>query len=44
MPGMSGVELLKNVKSISETEVILMTACGTIEIAVEAMREGAYSS
>jgi two-component system response regulator HydG len=43
MPNMSGVELLKNTKSLSpDTEVILMTAYGTIEIAVEAMREGAY--
>ena len=43
MPNMSGVDLLKNTKAISpETEVILMTAYGTIEIAVEAMREGAY--
>ncbi|MEE2755820.1 MAG: sigma-54 dependent transcriptional regulator [Myxococcota bacterium] len=43
MPNMSGVELLKNTKAISpDTEVVLMTAYGTIERAVEAMREGAY--
>ena len=43
MPNMSGVDLLKNTKAISpETEIVLMTAYGTIEIAVEAMREGAY--
>ncbi|MCA9539284.1 MAG: sigma-54-dependent Fis family transcriptional regulator, partial [Myxococcales bacterium] len=43
MPQMSGVDLLKNVKAIApDTEVILMTAYGTIERAVEAMREGAY--
>ena len=43
MPGMSGVELLKNIKAIApDTEVIMMTAYGTIERAVEAMREGAY--
>jgi two-component system response regulator HydG len=43
MPGMSGVDLLKNVKAIApDTEVIVMTAYGTIERAVEAMREGAY--
>ena len=43
MPGMSGVDLLKNIKSIApETEVIIMTAYGTIERTVEAMREGAY--
>jgi DNA-binding NtrC family response regulator len=38
-----GVELLKNIKkSFPEIEVILLTGYGTIEIAVEAMREGAY--
>ena len=43
MPGMSGVDLLKSVKAISpESEVILMTAYGTVETAVEAMKEGAY--
>ena len=43
MPNMSGVELLKNAKGISpDIEVVLMTAYGTIERAVEAMREGAY--
>ena len=43
MPHMSGVDLLKNTKGIApDTEVIMMTAYGTIERAVEAMREGAY--
>jgi two-component system response regulator HydG len=43
MPQMSGVDLLKNVKALSpDTELIMMTAYGTIERAVEAMREGAY--
>jgi two-component system response regulator HydG len=43
MPKMSGVDLLKNLKAIApDTEVIMMTAYGTIERAVEAMREGAY--
>ena len=43
MPKMSGVDLLKNRSGIApDTEVILMTAYGTIETAVEAMREGAY--
>jgi two-component system response regulator HydG len=43
MPGMSGVDLLKAVRQLSaETEVIVMTAFGTVENAVEAMREGAY--
>lgn len=43
MPGMDGIDLLKNVKDIApDTEVIMMTAYATIERAVEAMREGAY--
>jgi two-component system, NtrC family, response regulator PilR len=43
MPGMSGLELLKSVKEIDITiPVILMTAYGTIESAVQAMRDGAY--
>jgi two-component system response regulator HydG len=43
MPGMSGLDLLKASRSISpETETILMTAYGTVENAVEAMRQGAY--
>ncbi len=43
MPGMDGLELLKAVRTVTPTtEVILMTAYGTVEIAVEAMREGAY--
>jgi two-component system response regulator HydG len=43
MPRMSGTELLRGVKSVvPEAEVILMTAYGTVENAVEAMREGAY--
>ncbi|MBN2498373.1 MAG: sigma-54-dependent Fis family transcriptional regulator [Deltaproteobacteria bacterium] len=43
MPGMDGSELLKACRSISpETEVVVMTAYGTIEAAVEAMKEGAY--
>src|SRR5512135_652484 len=43
MPGISGVDLLKAVKQVSpETETVVMTAYGTVEAAVEAMREGAY--
>ncbi|HTP50082.1 MAG TPA: sigma-54 dependent transcriptional regulator [Anaeromyxobacteraceae bacterium] len=43
MPGMGGEELLRTVKAISpETEVVLMTAYGTVEGAVTAMKEGAY--
>jgi two-component system response regulator HydG len=43
MPGISGVDLLKAVKQLSaDTETVVMTAYGTVEAAVEAMREGAY--
>jgi DNA-binding NtrC family response regulator len=43
MPGTSGIELLKAIKQISpDTEVVVMTAYGTVETAVQAMREGAY--
>ncbi len=43
MPGMSGSELLKACRTVSpETEVVMMTAYGTIETAVEAMKDGAY--
>jgi two-component system, NtrC family, response regulator HydG len=43
MPGMSGMDLLRASRSVSpETETILMTAYGTVENAVEAMKQGAY--
>jgi two-component system response regulator HydG len=43
MPGTSGLELLRAMKQVSpDTEVVLMTAYGTVETAVQAMREGAY--
>ena len=43
MPNVTGVDLLKAARQVSpETEVVLMTAYGTVETAVEAMREGAY--
>ncbi len=43
MPGTSGTELLKAVKEVSpDTEVVLVTAYGTVENAVQAMRQGAY--
>ena len=43
MPGMTGADLLKAAKAISpETEVVVMTAHGTVENAVEAMKQGAY--
>ena len=43
MPGVSGIELLRAIKKLSvDTEVVMMTAYGTVETAVQAMREGAY--
>ena len=43
MPGMSGEDLLRAARTVSpETEVILVTAYGTVEAAVSAMKEGAY--
>ncbi len=43
MPDMDGMELLREIKRINhQTPVILMTAYGTISMAVEALREGAY--
>lgn len=44
MPAMDGSELLGQIKSLyPATEVIMMTAYGTIEKAVETMKQGAYS-
>ena len=44
MPGMNGEELLEKVKTITpEIPFILLTAFGTIELAVDAMRKGAYT-
>ena len=43
MPGMDGHELLEALKTISpDSEVVLMTAYGTVENAVAAMKRGAY--
>jgi len=43
MPGLSGYDVLKRVKELSpETLVIVITAFGTVEKAVEAMKLGAY--
>ena len=43
MPEMDGLDLLKAVQTLfPDVEVILMTAFGTVEKAVEAMRLGAY--
>jgi two-component system NtrC family response regulator len=44
MPAMDGIELLKNLKALDpDLPVIMMTAHGTIDKAVEAMQKGAYS-
>jgi DNA-binding NtrC family response regulator len=43
MPGMTGIELLKELRQRApDATVVIMTAFGTIEGAVEAMRAGAY--
>lgn len=42
MPGMDGMQVLKEVKKINpEIDVVIITAFGTIETAVEAMKAGA---
>ncbi len=42
MPRMDGMEVLRRVKSLQpETTVVIITAHGTVESAVEAMRQGA---
>ena len=44
MPSMDGIELLERIKEKdSELPVIMMTAHGTVEKAVEAMQKGAYN-
>lgn len=43
MPGRTGFELIADIRAMRpETTVVMMTAFGTIEGAVAAMREGAY--
>ncbi|MGH9621207.1 MAG: sigma-54-dependent transcriptional regulator [Bryobacteraceae bacterium] len=43
MPGMSGLELLRRIRAeYPEVVVVVITAYGTVESAVEAMRAGAY--
>jgi two-component system response regulator HydG len=43
LPIMDGVELLKKAKALDQDlEVIMITGHGTVEIAVEAIKEGAY--
>jgi two-component system, NtrC family, response regulator HydG len=43
MPGLTGLELLRAAKAIMpDVDVILLTAFGTVEEAVQAMKDGAY--
>jgi two-component system NtrC family response regulator len=43
MPGISGVELLRRIRAeYPDTAVVLVTAFGTVETAVEAIKLGAY--
>jgi len=43
MPGLDGLELLARLQAISpDTPVVMITAHGTIETAVEAMKQGAF--
>jgi len=43
MPDMDGITLLKNIKKLTpETVVIVITAFGTVQNAVDAMKKGAY--
>lgn len=43
MPGLGGMEFLRSIKQTApETEAIVMTAFGSIDTAIEAMRLGAY--
>ena len=44
MPGMSGIQLLEKIKEINpDIPVIIMTAYGSVEKAVNAMHKGAYT-
>jgi DNA-binding NtrC family response regulator len=43
MPGMSGIDLLKEIRQLDPAlPVILLTAYGTIQTAIDAMRNGAF--
>jgi two-component system NtrC family response regulator len=44
MPGMSGIDLLEKIKELKpDLPVIIMTAFGSVEKAVDAMHKGAYT-
>jgi two-component system response regulator AtoC len=43
MPGMSGIELLSHIQGLdSDVPVVVLTAHGTVQSAVEAMKQGAF--
>jgi DNA-binding NtrC family response regulator len=43
MPGTSGIDVLKTVKKLKPlTEVLMLTGHGTVETAIEGMRQGAF--
>ncbi|MEA2039817.1 MAG: sigma-54 dependent transcriptional regulator [Thermodesulfobacteriota bacterium] len=42
MPGMDGLEVLKELREITDAEILMMTAYATVDTAVQAMKEGAF--
>ncbi len=43
MPGLNGLDTLKEIKKLQiKTPIVIMTAFGTMETAIEAMKHGAY--
>ena len=43
MPGMNGIEVLKRLREVApDTVVVMLTAHGTVDTAVEAMKNGAF--
>ena len=43
LPDADGIELLEHIKRLSpETEVVLMTAHGSLEVTIEAIKRGAF--
>jgi len=43
MPGIDGIQTLKEIKKVKPlTEVLMLTGHGTVEIAIEGMKHGAY--
>ena len=42
MPQMDGIEFLEKAKAVTDTPIIIISGHGTIDIAVEAIKKGAY--